>query len=155
MFLRRLIFLALVIGGMAYLQWQAIPLPKPPKPARLVEEPWDLPQLRQPDPKQQLAVLNGANLWGKLPEGSAGASLNDPEWRFLGAMARGAERYVLIKVENQPEQRLTMGDRLPGGSTILKIENDRLCLRVNGKKRRLDIYPQAQALQKLDADKRR
>jgi len=97
--------------------------------------------------QQSLAVLTGASLWGKLPETGAETSLNDPEWRFVGAVARGQERYVLVKIDHQPVMKLTQGDALPGGSKIISIENDRLCLMVNGKKRRLNIYPQMQAPQ--------
>ena len=43
-------------------------------------------------------------------------------------------------MEGQPEQRLTINDKLPGGSTILKIETDTLCILIDGKKRRLGIY---------------
>lgn len=134
--------LALMIVGIAYLQWLVVPTPSPAPPARLAEEPWKIPVLQEFDAKSALETLNGASLWGKQADSALDVPLNDPEWRFLGAMARGQERYVIIKIENQPEQRLVPGDALPGGSKILSIENDRLCLLINGKKRSLAIYPQ-------------
>jgi len=147
MSLRAIFFLALTICAIAFGQWLQIPLPEPLKPVRLSEEPWQLVPMRKASVQQSLAVLAGSSLWGKLPETGAGTSLNDPEWRFVGAVARGKERYVLVKIDNQPDMRLAPGDSLPGGSKIISIENDRLCLMVNGKKRSLNIYPQTQAPQ--------
>lgn len=142
MTLRHFFILALTIAGIAYLQWLMVPPPAAAKSARLAEEAWNLPSQPAFDAKEALAALNSASLWGKLADSALAAPLNDPEWRFLGALARGQERYVIMKIENQPEQKLIPGDTLPGGSKILSIENDRLCLLVNGQKRSLAIYPQ-------------
>jgi hypothetical protein len=119
-----------------------LPPPSPVRLAQLAEEPWKIPVQPEFDAKRSLETLNNASLWGKQADSALDAPLNDPEWRFLGAMARGQERHVIIKIENQPEQRLVSGDTLPGGSKILSIENDRLCLLVNKQKRSLAIYPQ-------------
>lgn len=142
MTLRHFLALTLIIAGIAYLQWLMVPPPAAAKSARLAEEAWSLPAQPAFDAKESLATLNSASLWGKLADSALAAPLNDPEWRFLGAMARGQERYVIMKIDNQPEQKLVPGDILPGGSQILSIENDRLCLLVNGQKRSLAIYPQ-------------
>lgn len=147
MSLRNMLFLALTICAIAYGQWLQTPLPKPLKPISLAEEPWQLRPQRKAELEQPLTTLAGASLWGKLPETDAKTPLNDPEWRFLGAVAHGSERYVLIQIEGQPETKLAPGDVLPGGSKIVSIENDHLCLLVNGKKRRLSIYPQTQTPQ--------
>lgn len=142
MTLRHFFILALTIAGVAYLQWQMAPSPAPVRPARLAEEPWKILEQPEFDAKEALAALNGASLWGKLADSALAEPLNDPEWRFLGALARGEERHVIIQIVGQPEQKLVPGDTLPGGSKILSIENDRLCLQVNGQKRSLAIYPQ-------------
>lgn len=136
--------LALIMGGISLLQWFVVPPPAPVRTARLPEEIWKLPQALEFDVKEALVMLGSSSLWGKLADMAApDASLNNtPEWRFLGAIARGKERQVIIKIDGQPEQRLVPGDTLPGGSEILGIENDRLCLLVNGQKRSLTIYPQ-------------
>lgn len=140
--LRHFFILALMIIGIAYLQWLMTPPPAAVRPAPMAEEAWKTPDQPEFDAKAARAQLNSAGLWGKLADSALAAPLNDPEWRFLGAMARGQERYVIIKIENQPEQKLAPGDTLPGGSQILAIENDRLCLLLNGQKRSLSIYPQ-------------
>lgn len=99
-----------------------------------------MPQLPKARPEKAAEILDKISPWGKLPAPGEQPSLNDPEWRFLGIVARGSERYVLIKIENQPELQLKVGDKLPGGSQILKIEDDSLCLLINGKKRKIGIY---------------
>lgn len=142
MTLRHFSILALAIAGIAYLQWLMAPPPAAVRPARLAVEPWNIPARPEFDAKEALAALNGASLWGKLADTAQAVPLNDPEWRFLGAMARGQERYVIVKIDNQPEQKLVPGDTLPGGAKILGIENDRLCVLVNGQQRSLSVYPQ-------------
>ncbi len=100
---------------------------------------WLLPTLPAAQTAKAMEILGKKSLWGKLPEAEAAKPLNDPEWRFLGFVTSGPERFLLIKVDGQPEQRLNINDKLPGGSKILAIENDRICLLVNGKKRSLGI----------------
>lgn len=134
-----LVFLGLltVIG---YAAWWLAPIPLEPKPARNVAEPWALPQVQKIQSSKALDALNKASLWGKLPEIETAKPLNDPEWRFVGIVTNGPERFVLINVEGQPEQKLSINDKLPGGSKILNIESDSLCILINGKKRSLGIY---------------
>ena len=136
---RRLAFLGLLIV-IGYAEWWLAPAPPAPKPSRRGAESWALPEAPKAQPEKAMAILNKTNLWGKLPEAEAAKSLNDPEWRFVGIATNGPERFVMIKVEGQPEHRLTINDKLPGGSKILKIESDRICLLINGKTRSLGIY---------------
>lgn len=141
MTLRHLFLLILTVAGIAYLQWFMVPPPAQVSAARLPEEPWEIPGQINFDAKDALAALAGISLWGKAAENAQPVPLNDPEWRFLATLAHGAERYVIIQIEGQPEQKLAPGDTLPGGSQILAIENDHLCVLVEGQKRRLPIYP--------------
>ena len=135
-----LTFLA-VLSMLGYAEWQLAPTPTTPKKMRLADEAWELPRLPDSQTNESLEILNRKSLWGKLPEKEASAlPPANPEWRILGIAANGAERFVLIKKEGQPEQSLRVNDMLPGGSKILKIEQDRICLLVNGKKRMLGIY---------------
>jgi len=134
-----LVFLGLltVIG---YAAWWLAPTPPEPKPARIAAEPWVLPQVQKTQSGKALETLNKASLWGKLPEIETAKPLNDPEWRFVGIATNGSERFVLISVEGQAEQKLSINDTLPGGSKILKIQSDSLCILINGKRRSLGIY---------------
>ena len=146
--LRRFFILALILGATASLEWLLVPAPAAVRSTRLIEEPWKIPVRAVFSSQEALANLNTANLWGKLANVVQTSDV-DPEWRFIGAMARGQERHVIIKKDNQQEQILVPGDTLPGGSKILGIENDRLCLLINGQKRNLYIYPQGKLSGKM------
>lgn len=129
--------LVLVLIAVAFAEWLLVPSPPLPGTQAPAEEPWKLAQLPKAQPKSAVEVLNRVSLWGKLPEPEAQKPL---EWRFLGVVAHGKERYVLIKIEGQPEQQLKVGDTLPGGSRILKIEDDALGLLTNGRKHSVGIH---------------
>lgn len=144
---RKLFWVVLTVAGAGILLWIIIPAPQLPPPARQPEAAWQLPGGGKPEPRQALELLQKAELWGKETEKEAQKSaMTDPPWRFVGVIAHGAERYVLIKIEGQPQQQLKVGDSVPGGSKILDIEGTTLCLLVNGKKRKLDIYPQGRQI---------
>lgn len=135
-----LMFLALLVL-LGYAEWQLAPTPVAQKKMKLAEETWELPKLPESPTNQALAILGKKSLWGKLPEKEAlAAAPANPAWRIVGIAANGAERFVLIKKDGQPEQSLRAGDVMPGGSKILNIEQDRICLLINGKKRMLGIY---------------
>lgn len=138
---RRFFMFALILGGIATIEWLLVPSPTAAGSVQLTEERWIIPVQPVFNANSALAILNSNSLWGKLAE-VAQASDIEPEWRFVGATARGHERNVIIKKGNLPEQTLVPGDSLPGGSKILSIEHDRLCLLINGQKRTLYIYPQ-------------
>ena len=120
--------------------WRYAPAPPEPKLLRTATEPWVLYQEPKLDIEKEQAILLKSNLWAKLPEVEAEKPRIDPAWRFLGIVTNGPEHFVLIKIDGQPEQRLAINDKLPGGSKIIKIENDKLCVLINGKKRTLEIY---------------
>lgn len=129
-----------VLIGVA--EWHYTPEPPAPRSLRVDAEPWALPRLPKSQPDKALEILNKVSLWGKLPDAAVALPLNEPDWRFIGVVTSGTERFVMIKVDGQPEQRLTINDKLPGGSKILDIGADSLCVLVNGKKRNLAIYKQ-------------
>jgi hypothetical protein len=139
--MRKLFTLAIVFAGIVYLQWQQIPMPALPAGAPLKSAPWDLPVARQFDTKQQLATLEGANLWGKTAQEAATLTTPpaEPGWRILGAMLRGSERYVLLQIEGEPERTLTVGESLPGGGRIVEIRDNAVCVLVNNKRRLLAV----------------
>lgn len=139
----------LAVGVAAGLIWQQVPEPEAPQPARAAAEEWDLPagtgKNIEADLKKSADAVLSRNLWGVVAaaaDPSALTDLTDPPWRFVGVLRNGAERYVLIKIGNKPVANLKVGDALPGGSKILDIGEDRLCVLVNGKKRALEIYRQ-------------
>lgn len=121
------------------LSWWLAPYPPPPLPALGREEVWILPAAPPSNTGKLVAAIVAANPWGAAVPATVGASLIDPEWRFLGVTVNGQERFVMIKIEGHPVQTLKEGDLLPGGAKILRISIDHLCLLINAKKRKLDI----------------
>jgi hypothetical protein len=109
------------------------------RPSQPIET-WHLPPASNVSAVAAIESLAKSNLWGKLPDAASAVSLNDPDWRILGIVQAGKERFVLIRVEGQPERRLAVHDKLPGGSEILGIADDSLCIFVNGVRRKLGIY---------------
>ena len=141
--MRKFLWVMLALVGVGIVLWTIIPAPPPPPPpARLPETAWQLPAGQKPPPQKALELLRTAELWGKVPEPAAQTAPAEPRWRFVAVAIRGAERYVLIEIQGQPQQQLKIGDTVPGGSKILDIEGATLCLLVNGQKRKLDIFPQ-------------
>jgi hypothetical protein len=131
------VLLPVFIGGIV---WLSAPAPPPPKQLRLATEQWTLPPAPKAQAGKAVEILNKNSLWGKLPEVAGAKPLTDPAWRFLGIVTSGPERFVLIKIEGLPEKSLRINDSLPGGSKILAIENDKICILIEGKKRSLGIY---------------
>ena len=136
---RYIAILAVALACVVYLEWVVVPYPIPPTMAAAVDEPWDVHQQGKYDVLPALVTLNQAGLWGKVAEAPAPPPA-DSQWWFVGAMARGQERHVLIRVGSQPVLTLKPGDQLPDGSKILQIENGRICVLVNNNKRYLSIY---------------
>lgn len=137
-----LIGLPLVVG---LVQWPFITVPQLPK-AGAVPDSWALPAIPRTQPKKAIELLSRASPWGKSLSSTDAPSLNPPNWRILGMLLRGNDRTVVIRIDGQPEQRLKIGEALPDGSTILGIESNSLCLLVEGKRRRLEIYPRGSSI---------
>ncbi len=132
-------FTALLMMFAAGVSWWLAPDPKPRPRAQASEESWKLPAVSRSDPERAIAAIVAANLWGSV-QTSAEASLNDPDWRFSGVTVSGQETLVMVAIDGQPMRTLKAGDELPGGAKILKINNDHLCLLINGKRRKLDLF---------------
>lgn len=135
-----IIILLLVAAGVAAgWIWKALPDPAAPRPAAATAEKWQLPTHAEPDHKKNAEAIVARNLWGAVVK-AQDVPLNDPEWRFAGVFRNGPERYVLISIDKKPAEMRKEGDTLPGGSKILKISEDNLCVLVNGKRRTLEVY---------------
>ncbi len=132
-------FSVLLMMFAAGVSWWLAPEPQPRPRAQAGEEAWKLPVVSRSDSERAIAAIVAANLWGSV-QTSAEASLNDPDWRFSGVTVSGQEKLVLLAIDGQPMRPLKAGDELPGGAKILKINNDHLCLLINGKKRKLDLF---------------
>ncbi|GAB3259989.1 hypothetical protein [Chitinimonas naiadis] len=158
MTLTRLIVLALV-GVLLFSIWQ---ISRPADIAQTataqgVAAAWLIPQRPTVDPVADVAQITENHLWGAPLMGGAltmEAPLTPPNWRITGVISAGGETYAVVSTEAtkiglllpgvQPPKyeisQLRVGDRLPGGASILHIQPDRLGILLNGKKRILRVY---------------
>ena len=129
--------------------------PRASEPAALVgaDLPPRVPELTARDAEAQIAALKAAALWGApgapgAPGGAvAGApaepALTPPDWRIVAVVRGQSDRFVIVKVADQPElHELRIGQSLPDGSEIRRIEPTALYLIVHGMKRILRIDEQ-------------
>jgi hypothetical protein len=130
--------------------------PRATEPAALVgaDLPPRVPDLPARDAEAQIAALKAAALWGAAaaPTGpgggaaagaSAEAALTPPDWRIVAVVSGQSDRFVVVKTADQPEtHELRVGQSLPDGSQIRRIEPTALYLLVHGQKRILRIDEQ-------------
>lgn len=101
-------------------------------------EAWRLPELpRRSDQAAKAIGLATAAIFE--PEAAtlvaANAPAEDKRWRVAGFFGRGNERKVLISfaAAGKPALRLSVGDQVPSGERITKIQDGEVLIRV-GKK---------------------
>ena len=111
--------------------WFEAPEPTPPRILATVAEPWSLPKLAEHDNKKYIDAINTRNLWGVVATDAPKA----PEWHVLGIARSGADRFVLLAYDGKPVETLKVGDTLPDGTKILKIEDDRFFVMTADKKK--------------------
>ncbi|MDD2914286.1 MAG: hypothetical protein PHP70_03115 [Gallionella sp.] len=112
--------------------WFATSVPLPPYAPAPVAESWGLPKLAEQDSKKHIEIINARNLWGVI---LASDALKEPEWNVVGIARSGAERFILLVIEGKPVEMLKVGDVLPDGVKIVKIENDRFFVMTPDKKK--------------------
>lgn len=132
--------LALALFGLG---WLLAPGPAPDTPlVQARKDIWRLPELPQRTDQAGRAIgLSASPIFE--PEASlaaaaaaaAAAKAEDKRWRVSGIFGRGAERKVLISfaLPGKEPQRLAVGDKVPSGERIARIDDGEVLIRV-GKK---------------------
>lgn len=87
----------------------------------------------------KLAKLDERNLWGNVRSLSEPQVLTDPKWWLSGTGGVDKERFVIMEREGSQPEFLKVGDNLPGKAKILEIQQDALCILIEGKKRKLPV----------------
>lgn len=113
-----LLFTLLAILAGATLFWFGSPQPATPKKILLQAEPWVLPKVASQNGTKLGEVIIARNLWGGVAAGT-----KDPEWNVTGIIKNGKERYIMISFEGRPVEILKVGDTLPDGAKITRIED--------------------------------
>lgn len=132
-------YLGLLLGA-GYAAWLFAPQPPAIRVVSATAEAWQLPSPVEMKPGRAIEILaiSGGNLWGKLPDIEQVKPMTPPDWRIIASVSRGAMAFVIIKYEDtQQEQRIKVGEALPGGARILKVETGKVCILLNGKERKL------------------
>ena len=111
--------------------WLATPEPQAPAllPARA--ETWSLPLLTEHDSKKSIEAITARTLWGAVADAAAAKT---PEWNIQGIARSGADRFVMLAYEGKPLEMLKVGDALPDGAVIVRIETDRFFVRTTDQK---------------------
>lgn len=142
-----LVLLAWLLIGFGYARW-GYDLPVIPKVVEGSER-WELPEWQPIDIETPLLYMKEMLPWGAPPPPPGVVApvpvevpMTEPEWRILSAVTSTSGAFVSVQVGKDPITEIRVGGALPDGSTIERIENDRLYLKVKGKKRILRLYPE-------------
>lgn len=113
-----LLFTLLAILAATMLFWLGSPSPATPKKILLQAEPWELPKIASQNGIKLGEAIVARNLWGAVVAGA-----KDPGWNVTGIIRNGKERYIMISFEGRPAEILKVGDILPDGAKITRIED--------------------------------
>ena len=120
-----------------------------PEPAPALVKPrgdlWALAPLPRVFDQTVLAVnVLNAPYWRAVTGPTAAvpaAPAPDPGWRIAGVYSQGGHRGVLLTftAEGKPPLRLRVGDRLPSGHRIVRINERDLCIQIGPNLYRLGV----------------
>lgn len=133
------VYLGLLLA-VGFAAWVLAPSPSNVKLVQPRSESWQLPEGVHTNSAKAIAILSGVgnNLWGKLPEVEQQKPLTPPDWRIIASVSQGESAFVIIKFDDtQLEQKIKVGEELPGGNKIIGIGLGKVCVLLNGKKRSL------------------
>lgn len=104
---------------------------------------WELPDMpRKPDQLAQGLALSSAPIFdADIAAASAAAATEDPGWRIAAFMRRGNERSILVQFNapTKAPQQLRVGDKLPNGERITRIDDDQVSALQGNKKVRYGV----------------
>lgn len=109
---------------------------------------WELPELpRKPDLVGQGLALAASPMFepeAQMQAAAAAAAVaagEDKRWRIAGIYRRASERSVLINfmAPGKASQTLRVGDKLPSGHRITRIDDGEVCVQLGNKSYRLGV----------------
>ncbi len=128
----------------AILGWLLVP--SEPASVQLVQprrDAWVLPDLpRKPDLVGiGLAVVTSPIFEAESQAGTAPAQAVDPRWRVAGIFGQGVQRTALVSFAAPGKEplRLRVGDFLPSGHRIKRIDDSEVCVQIGKKTFRLGV----------------
>ena len=124
----RLFTLLAVLAG-ATLFWFGSPQPASPRKTQLQAESWEIPTMASRNGDKLGEAIAARNLWGSTAVAKA------PEWSVTGIIKNGKERYIMVSLEGRPVETLKVGDTLPDGAKIIRIEDAQFFILTEDKKK--------------------
>lgn len=106
---------------------------------------WQLPEMVQADPAQQIEQLISRNLWKEPVTGGTPAEeqkpLTTPDWRIVAVVKSGGVNQLVLSFKDNPSnlQNLKVGEQLPGGIPILRIEQNWVVVAIGKKHYMLSV----------------
>lgn len=106
---------------------------------------WNIPTTYKEDPNTKIEQLITRTLW-KEPATEVGILAEDkpltpPDWRIVAVIKAAATNQLVISFSDKPNnlQNLKVGDKLPGGHSIMRIEQNWIVISMNGKQSMLPV----------------
>lgn len=133
----------LAISGIGIMAIVMPPLPVVKLVASGASE-WEIPAVYKADPKMKVEQLSSRTLW-KEPAAELRLAedkpLTPPDWRIVAVVKTGGSNQLVISFKDNPAnlQTLSVGDKLPGGFPVMRIEQNWVVISVNGKKAMLAV----------------
>lgn len=104
---------------------------------------WVLPALpRKPDMVGEGLTVVTSPIFGAEPQAAAAAApVEDPRWRLAGIFRSGKQPTALISFAAPGKEalRLRVGESLPSGHKIIKIDDSEVCVQIGKKVFRLGV----------------
>lgn len=107
---------------------------------------WEIPTVFKQDPKLKVEQLISRTLWKEpATDGNSPAAeekpLTPPDWRIAAVIKVGGSNQLVISFKDNPSnlQTLNVGDKLPGGFPIIRIEQNWIVISINGKHSMLSV----------------
>jgi hypothetical protein len=145
---RRLAGAGLWAGAAAALGWFYAPTPKFSETTRLAErDTWQLPSIPARRLEASRVALAGAAPYWGMPasapvSGAAAAPVVRETWRLAGVVGTGPGRQVLVVFGGnapKPPALMKVGDRLPTGHLIRRINAASVCVQIDKKEYELGL----------------
>jgi hypothetical protein len=106
---------------------------------------WQMNTVNKEDPKIKAEQLVSRTLWKEPAVADAAqvesVPLTAPDWRIAAVIKVGSSNEMVISFNDKPNnlQTLKVGDKLPGGFPILRIEQNWIVISIHGKKSMLAV----------------
>lgn len=120
------------------------PYPAPFQPGEVTAEARPpIPVIPVKKPAEWSATLRRNNPWdaGQAVEAAEGAA-QQRSWNIVGIIIHAGTRFALVNESDGPSRKVRVGDKLPDGSVIIAIDEDRLQVRQGHLDRIVNIYRQ-------------